>query len=200
MEKLNTHLNTNLGAVLREELNDNFVKIEQGVNGQSDILQKQMLGMLGDVPPMNQNEVTQARIDNKSKEYSTLKGRLDSNQQLSDSAYQQATDVANELKDSRVALNGKSHSTLKARLDGESKDINNNINQQLAQMNTAPESVANVAELKTKYPNGKLGIFVAADNGHKYVWLNGGWTDTGVLSTGLISGFPISEFTLETIK
>lgn len=193
MEKLNTHLNTNLGAVLREELNDNFAKIEQGVNGQSDILQKQMLGMLGDVPPMNQNEVTQARIDNKSKEYSTLKGRLDSNQQLSDSAYQQATDVANELKDSRVALNGKNYSTLKARLDGEASNLNDNINGELSRMNTAPESVANVAELKTKYPNGKLGIFVAADNGHKYVWLNGGWTDTGVYQAVSIANQSITN-------
>ena len=187
MNKLNTNLDTNLGAVLREELNDNFKKIEQGVDGQADLLQKQIGSMLGDVPLQDQNEVTQARIDNKSKEFSTLKGRLDNNQQLSDSAYQQAIDVADELKDSRVALNGKSYSTLKARLDGESKDINNNINQQLAQMNTAPESVANVAELKTKYPNGKLGIFVAADNGHKYVWLNGGWTDTGVYQSVTIA-------------
>ncbi|WP_288572256.1 SGNH/GDSL hydrolase family protein [uncultured Weissella sp.] len=194
MDKLITDkLSLNLDQNLRNDLIDNFKKIEQGVDGQADLLQKQIGSMLGDVPLQDQNEVTQARIDNKSKEFSTLKGRLDNNQQLSDSAYQQAIDVADELKDSRVALNGKSYSTLKARLDGESKDINNNINQQLAQMNTAPESVANVAELKTKYPNGKLGIFVAADNGHKYVWLNGGWTDTGVYQAVSIANQSITN-------
>ncbi|MGK4016735.1 SGNH/GDSL hydrolase family protein [Weissella paramesenteroides] len=194
MDKLITDkLSLNLDQNLRNDLIDNFKKIEQGADGQADLLQKQIGSMLGDVPLQDQNEVTQARIDNKSKEFSTLKGRLDNNQQLSDSAYQQAIDVTDELKDSRVALNGKSYSTLKARLDGESKNLNNNINQQLAQMNTAPESVANVAELKTKYPNGKLGIFVAADNGHKYVWLNGGWTDTGVYQAASIANQSITN-------
>lgn len=193
MNKLNTNLDTNLGAVLREELNDNFKKIEQGVDGQADLLQKQIGSMLGDVPLQDQNEVTVARIDRNSKEFSTLKGRLDSDQAAGETALEEVNEISDEVQGSRVGLNGHSYSTLKDRLDGESKDLNNNINQQLAQMNTAPESVANVAELKAKYPNGKLGIFVAADNGHKYVWLNGGWTDTGVYQAVSIANQSITN-------
>lgn len=99
----------------------------------------------------------------------------------------------NELKEARTSRNGKKFSSVKARIDYEENDINNNVSQQLSQMNTAPESVANVAELKTKYPNGKLGIFVAADNGHKYVWLNGGWTDTGVYQAASIANQSITN-------
>lgn len=193
MNKLNTNLDTNLGAVLREELNDNFKKIEQGVDKQADLLQKQIGSMLGDVPLQDQNEVTVARIDRNSKEFSTLKGRLDSDQAAGETALEEVNKISDEVQGSRVGLNGHSYSTLKDRLDGESKDLNNNINQQLAQMNTAPESVANVAELKTKYPNGKLGIFVAADNGHKYVWLNGSWTDTGVYQAASIANQSITN-------
>lgn len=193
MNKLNTNLDTNLGAVLREELNDNFKKIEQGVDEQADLLQKQIGSMLGDVPLQDQNEVTVARIDRNSKEFSTLKGRLDSDQETSETALEKVNEISDEVHGSRVGLNGRSYSTLKDRLDGESKDLNNNINQQIAQMNTAPEAVASVDELKTKYPNGKLGIFVAVDNGHKYVWLNGGWTDTGVYQAVSIANQSITN-------
>lgn len=99
----------------------------------------------------------------------------------------------NELKEARTSRNGKKFSSVKARIDYEENDINNNVSQQLSQMNTAPESVANVAELNAKYPNGKLGIFVAADNGHKYVWLNGGWTDTGVYQAVSIANQSITN-------
>lgn len=194
MDKLITDkLSLNLDQNLRNNLIDNFKKIEQGVDGQADLLQKQIGSMLGDVPLQDQNEVTVARIDRNSKEFSTLKGRLDSDQAAGETSLEEVNKISDEVQGSRVGLNGHSYSTLKDRLDGESKDLNNNINQQLAQMNTAPESVANVAELKTKYPNGKLGIFVAADNGHKYVWLNGEWTDTGVYQSASIANQSITN-------
>lgn len=43
-----------------------------------------------------------------------------------------------------------------------------------------PETFANLAEIKAKYPSGKNGLMVAADNGHKYIWANNVWTDAGV--------------------
>ena len=43
-----------------------------------------------------------------------------------------------------------------------------------------PETFANLAEIKAKYPNGSNGVMVAADNGHKYIWANKVWTDAGI--------------------
>ena len=50
----------------------------------------------------------------------------------------------------------------------------------LAQMNLQPESFANEAALKDKYPNGKVGLMVTVDNGHKWIWFNNTWNDCGI--------------------
>ena len=50
----------------------------------------------------------------------------------------------------------------------------------LSQMNLQPEGFENEAALKAKYPNGKPGIMVTADTGHKWLWVNGAWKDCGV--------------------
>lgn len=50
----------------------------------------------------------------------------------------------------------------------------------LSQVSYVPETVASLDELKSKYPNGKPGLFVTADNGHKYIWTNGAWKDSGI--------------------
>ena len=55
MDKLITNLDTNLGSVLREQLDTNFQKIQVGVDGQADSLNKQIEQMLGDVPLQDQN-------------------------------------------------------------------------------------------------------------------------------------------------
>lgn len=193
MEKLNTNLDINLGSLLREELNDNFKKIQNGVSGQSDLLSKQIQEQLGDVPPMNQNEVTMARIDRNSKEFSTLKGRLDNDQMTADGAMEQADNVSNEVREARTGLNGKYYISLKNRIDGETQGINDNINRQLSLMETAPIPIASLSKLKATYPNGKLGIFVAVDNGHKYVWLNNQWTDAGMYQATAIDSQSITN-------
>lgn len=54
------------------------------------------------------------------------------------------------------------------------------INNYLSQVSYSPETVASLAELNAKYPNGKPGLFVTADNGHKYIWTDGAWKDAGV--------------------
>ena len=43
-----------------------------------------------------------------------------------------------------------------------------------------PETFQNLSAIQTKYPKGANGVMVAADNGHKYIWINGAWTDAGV--------------------
>ena len=54
------------------------------------------------------------------------------------------------------------------------------INQRLSQMKTNPIAVANAGALTTKYPNGADGIFITADTGHKWIYLDGAWKDCGV--------------------
>jgi len=61
------------------------------------------------------------------------------------------------------------------------------IDDYLSQVSYVPETVASLDELKTKYPTGKLGLFVAADNGHKYIWTNNDWKDAGAYqSQGIV--------------
>ena len=68
-------------------------------------------------------------------------------------------------------------------------DLNNSINDKLSQISSVPETFANLAALQSTYPKGKTGLFVTADNGHKYIWANSKWTDAGVYqSTGLADG------------
>lgn len=57
--------------------------------------------------------------------------------------------------------------------------MNSAINERLSQMKTNPIAVANAGELTKKYPNGADGIFITADTGHKWVYLNNQWTDCG---------------------
>lgn len=54
------------------------------------------------------------------------------------------------------------------------------IDDYLSQVSYVPETVASLDELKSKYPNGKPGLFITADNGHKYIWTTGAWKDAGV--------------------
>lgn len=54
------------------------------------------------------------------------------------------------------------------------------INYELGQIGATPETFTNLDALKSAYPNGKTGIFVTADTGHKYIWSNNSWLDAGV--------------------
>lgn len=58
--------------------------------------------------------------------------------------------------------------------------INNSLNARLADARYIPEIFANADELKSKYPTGKDGIFIAADTGHMWLFVNGNWIDGGV--------------------
>lgn len=180
MEKLVTKLDTNLGAVLREQLDDNFEKIQRGVDGQSDSLNKQILDMMGNVAPQDQNEVTQARIDANGKAYDTLKGRNDATQVSAETALQEERNIGVEVKSARSDSSGNTFQTLKDRLDNQEVSLVNDMNAKISQISSVPETFANLSALQAAYPNGKTGLFVTADTGHKYIWANGSWTDAGV--------------------
>ena len=191
MDKLITNLDTNLGPVLREQLDSNFQKIQNGVDGQVDSLNKQIETMLGDVPLQDQNEVTQARIDDNNVVHSTLKGRLDADQSTAETALKEERMTGIEVKAARSNSSGKSYDTLKARLDDEEDNLTNNMNAKIAQISSVPETFANLSALQSTYPNGKTGLFVTADNGHKYIWANGSWVDAGfyqAVGDNLLSG------------
>ena len=187
MDKLITNLDTNLGPVLREQLDTNFKKIQNGVDGQADSLNKQIEKMLGDVPLQDQNEVTQARIDVNGKLYDTLKGREDATQAIAETALSEERATLVEVQDARINSNGLTYPTLKERMDNQENDLNNSINNKLAQISVVPETFTNLAALQSKYPTGKTGIFVTVDNGHKYIWSNNTWTDAGVYQSAGIS-------------
>lgn len=59
------------------------------------------------------------------------------------------------------------------------KNISNAIDERLAHMKTAPTAVENAGDLQQRYPNGADGIFIAADTGHKWLYLDNAWVDCG---------------------
>lgn len=58
--------------------------------------------------------------------------------------------------------------------------ISKAIEDKLAQMSLEPEVFENEAALKSKYPNGAVGLMLTVDTGHKWIWINGAWKDCGV--------------------
>lgn len=193
MEKLITNLDPNLGATLREQLGDNFQKIQNGIDGQSDSLNKQILDMLGDVPLQDKDEVTQARVDSSGKAYSTLKGRLDSQQSSADTALKEERAIGLEVEEARSGSSGETFDDLKSRLDSQESKIDNRIDNKLAQISSVPETFTDLAALKNAYPNGRTGIFVTADTGHKYIWSHNSWNDAGVYQSVGIANHAITN-------
>lgn len=65
--------------------------------------------------------------------------------------------------------------------------ISKAIEDKLAQMSLEPEVFENETALKAKYPNGKPGLMVTADTGHKWLYIKGTWKDCGVYQS---AGYP----------
>lgn len=190
MKKLVTNeLSLGLDQKLRDDLIDNFDKIQDGVDGQSDAVNKQIKDMLGDVPLQDQNEVTQARIDANGKQYQTIKTRMDIDQATAETALSEGRDTSTEVKSARVGGTGTVYPTLKQRIDNQEVTMAKNINDKLSEISTVPETFKDLATLKSAYPNGKNGLFVTVDNGHKYIWQNNQWQDSGIYqSVGIAKG------------
>ena len=187
MERLITNLDTNLGPVIRDQLDENFKKLQNGVDGQADKTNKQILDMLGDVPLQDQNEVTQARIDANGKAYQTMKSRLDIDQETAETALKEERQTSSEVAQARINGLGKYHQTLVDRLNNQENELTDTINEKLSQISVIPETFPDLATLQAKYPKGNIGIFVTADNGHKYIWSNNQWQDAGIYQSVGIS-------------
>ena len=61
------------------------------------------------------------------------------------------------------------------------------IENKLSQMSLIPETFENSDAIKKAYPNGKTGIMVAVDTGHKWIWFNNQWNDCGAYQS---AGYP----------
>lgn len=201
MEKLKTNeLSLGLNQTLRNDLVDNFEKIQKGVDGQSDSLNKQILDMLGNVAPQDQNEVTQARIDANGQAYSTMKSRLDVDQKTAETALEEERQTNSEVTQARTNSLGKYHQTLSERLNDQENELTNAMNDKLSQINFELETFPNLAALQAKYPNGKTGLFVTIDNMHKYIWDSGKWIDGGVYQTAALARGSVSMDKLDEVN
>lgn len=87
-----------------------------------------------------------------------------------------------------------------ANLDGElnEKADKDYINTYLSQVSYAPEAVASVADLNSKYPNGEPGLIVVDDTGHKYLFIDGAWKDRGIYQAVGIPDNSVSDVKVET--
>ncbi|WP_409043251.1 metallophosphoesterase [Latilactobacillus sakei] len=75
---------------------------------------------------------------------------------------------------------------VKAQSTANSKFDANQAESYLKSITAIPETFKNLNALKKAYPSGKNGLFVTADNGHKYIYYDGIWNDAGVYqSVGL---------------
>ena len=63
------------------------------------------------------------------------------------------------------------------------KEANSQVEQRLSKMKATPEGFANLDDLKAKYPVGNSNLNVTVDDGHLWIWLNGGWRDCGQYQT-----------------
>lgn len=78
---------------------------------------------------------------------------------------------------------------VKAQSTANSKFDANQAESYLKSVTAIPETFKNLNALKNAYPSGKNGLFVTADNGHKYIWANSVWTDAGIYqSVGIAKG------------
>lgn len=181
MEKLKTNeLPLGLDQTFRNDLIDNFETIQDGVDNQNQILIKEIETHLGGVRLQDQNEVSQARIDKDGKNYETLKSRIDDTQSTAETSLEEERKTKTEVESARTNNNSKTYESLKKRLDEQENDLTNNMNYKISQISSIPETFSSLVDLKNSYPNGRTGIFVTADTGHKYIWANNVWNDAGV--------------------
>lgn len=106
------------------------------------------------------------------------------NQQVTDAqnALTRATSDLSHLSESvgavQAQIDAKNFVTLnKHRFDIEA--LSEMIEAKLNQMNLTPETFPNADELQKKYPNGKAGLFLTEDTGHKWIYWDNKWTDCG---------------------
>ncbi|PAV33075.1 hypothetical protein CI791_07405 [Leuconostoc lactis] len=94
-----------------------------------------------------------------------------------------------EVQSARTNTSGKTYPSLGDRINDEEATLINSMNAKISQISAVPETFSSLSALQAAYPTGKNGLFVTADNGHKYIYVNGLWKDAGVYqSVGISDG------------
>lgn len=137
------------------------------------------------------------KIDQHDKDYQTqLQQVIDDARNTYESETKNAHDSLDALK-SQIQANRDEQETLSQHLAGTEQqieihdivtipkheaDIDNisaAINKRLAQLHNGPTGIENAELLKSNYPNGTDGTFLALDTNHIWIWLNNQWRDAG---------------------
>ena len=63
--------------------------------------------------------------------------------------------------------------------DRQAQALKNSIADTLSKVKFNAQGFANVDQIKSTYPNGADGIFIAVDTGHQWYWVNNAWVDAG---------------------
>lgn len=129
-------------------------------------------------------------------------------QEMRNTYNQQVTDAQNALTRATANLSslagtaGKIQAQIDAKnfvtLDKHRFDIEaitEMIENKLSQMNLTPETLPSADEIQKKYPNGKAGLFIAEDTGHKWIFWNNRWTDCGIYQ-----GVGVADRSIDSIK
>ena len=109
-------------------------------------------------------------------------------QEMRDTYNQQVTDVQNALTKATANLSSLAATAgnVEAQITAqdiitrpEYNDLATKINRTLANFDLHPEDFASQADLLAKYPKGAEGLKVTVDTMHKWLYINGAWTDEG---------------------
>ncbi|MDD1400841.1 CotH kinase family protein [Limosilactobacillus reuteri] len=109
-------------------------------------------------------------------------------QEMRDTYNQQVTDAQNALTKATANLSSLAGTAgnIEAQITAqdiitrpEYNDLATKINRTLANFDLHPEDFASQADLLAKYPKGAEGLKVTVDTMHKWLYLNGAWTDKG---------------------
>ncbi|MDN5953026.1 MAG: hypothetical protein L0H99_03905, partial [Loigolactobacillus coryniformis] len=102
----------------------------------------------------------------------------------------------------QIREDAQDNAIIEAQSTANSKFDSNKAESYLKSITALPETFANLAEINNKYPSGKNGLMIAADNGHKYIWANSTWTDAGVYqSIGVAeNGLDLTKINFDAAK
>ncbi|AIF54341.1 glycerophosphoryl diesterphosphodiesterase [Lactobacillus phage Ld25A] len=88
-----------------------------------------------------------------------------------------------QLEVARIDVMNQTKSFVTSSVVDAKDDINRAVNARIAGARFIPKAFANADDLKKAYPKGQDGIFVVADTGHMWLFVNGDWKDCGVYQT-----------------
>lgn len=137
--------------------------------------QDERINKLGNIRYYGANEVTQARTGVDGKQHKTLASRMDDMELETQNARGGFGNLSlkEEAQDKNIKTNADDIKT-------STSIANNAISIAKSAVSGAPKaSFANLAALKSKYPNGASGVFITSDNGHVWSYNGGSWIDLG---------------------